>query len=246
MEASAIQHDGTTIDEQHEDRDSHHHGEQEDEDGDRAKLALETAQSILLAAEITLPTGDLARGGCYDSLGNYYALPEHIVSDPVNLSFTQPPSEVSSLHDDDEDGYADTTDTKGAMSVVTDGEVCPEDDSREALERSEEDKDKDKDKKKKKEVNKGKGVVTTKAKGKDLVVVRARLSDGSKDVNVRVDKGDSVRVLSRKITEKAKVRFPIHNLLHLLPLSFLPSFLPSPVLLHTSSRMLFCSSQHSS
>ena len=42
------------------------------------------AQTILSAAEISLPTGDLANG-VYDSLGNYYALPEWIVCDPTNV-----------------------------------------------------------------------------------------------------------------------------------------------------------------
>ncbi|KAH8649952.1 hypothetical protein BX600DRAFT_442043 [Xylariales sp. PMI_506] len=46
--------------------------------------ALATAQSIITAAEITLPTGDLAKGA-YDSLGHYYPLPEWIVRDPVNI-----------------------------------------------------------------------------------------------------------------------------------------------------------------
>lgn len=48
-------------------------------------VALATAQSILDAADITLPTGNLGNGA-YDSLGNYYQLPSHIVSDPVNTA----------------------------------------------------------------------------------------------------------------------------------------------------------------
>ncbi|ETS86851.1 hypothetical protein PFICI_00679 [Pestalotiopsis fici W106-1] len=46
---------------------------------------LSVAQGILRAVEITLPTGDLANG-VYDSLGQYYALPEWIVRDPVNIT----------------------------------------------------------------------------------------------------------------------------------------------------------------
>lgn len=45
---------------------------------------LATAQGILDAAEITLPTGDLAQGA-YDQLGNYYPLAEWVVADPTNL-----------------------------------------------------------------------------------------------------------------------------------------------------------------
>lgn len=45
---------------------------------------LATAQQILSAAEITVPSGDLA-DGAYDSFGAFYPLPEHIVSDPVDI-----------------------------------------------------------------------------------------------------------------------------------------------------------------
>lgn len=168
------------------------HSDAEQEEDDRA-TALATAQTILSAAEITLPTGDLAQGGAYDSLGNYYSLPEHVVSDPINISNSRPVSEASEV-EDEEDGYADTTDTKGAMSVVTDGEIGPEG-SQEALESGDEASSRREEK--------GKAVVNV----KDLITVRARLSDGSKDVNVQVDKGDSVRVLGRKVAEKAKARF---------------------------------------
>jgi len=51
-------------------------------------VALATAQSILDAADITLPTGNLAQGA-YDALGNYYPLPEWIVADPVNIGQQQ-------------------------------------------------------------------------------------------------------------------------------------------------------------
>ena len=47
-------------------------------------VALATAQGILTAADITLPSGDLAQGA-YDQFGNYYALPEWVVADPANL-----------------------------------------------------------------------------------------------------------------------------------------------------------------
>jgi len=46
--------------------------------------ALATAQSILTAADITLPTGDLA-SGAYDAFGNYYQLPGWVVCDPLNI-----------------------------------------------------------------------------------------------------------------------------------------------------------------
>lgn len=43
-----------------------------------------TAQGIVDAAGITLPTGDLTNGA-YDSYGNHYSIPESIVSYPTNL-----------------------------------------------------------------------------------------------------------------------------------------------------------------
>ena len=43
-----------------------------------------TAQSIIDAAGITVPTGDLCEG-CYDEQGGLYRLPQCIVSDPENL-----------------------------------------------------------------------------------------------------------------------------------------------------------------
>ncbi|GAP91745.1 putative ubiquitin domain protein [Rosellinia necatrix] len=58
-------------------------GVQSTDDDDTGGLA--TAQGILRAAEVTLPTGDLSNG-VYDSLGNYYVLPEWVVSDPTNIA----------------------------------------------------------------------------------------------------------------------------------------------------------------
>lgn len=55
-----------------------------DSDEHNPAVALATAQSILDAADITLPTGNLA-DGVYDALGNYYQLPAQVVSDPVNI-----------------------------------------------------------------------------------------------------------------------------------------------------------------
>ena len=43
-----------------------------------------TAQSILDAAAITVPTGDL-KNGAYDDAGNLYQLPEYVISDPENM-----------------------------------------------------------------------------------------------------------------------------------------------------------------
>lgn len=47
-----------------------------------------TAQSILDAAAITVPTGDL-KNGAYDEAGNLYQIPEHVISDPQNMVLDQ-------------------------------------------------------------------------------------------------------------------------------------------------------------
>lgn len=49
-----------------------------------AEGGLQTAQGILDASAITVPTGDLINGA-YDEVGNFYQMPEHIISDPANL-----------------------------------------------------------------------------------------------------------------------------------------------------------------
>ncbi|OAA53046.1 Small ubiquitin-related modifier, SUMO [Cordyceps fumosorosea ARSEF 2679] len=63
------------------------------ETNDNGQTALQTAQSMLNAAEISLPTGNLVNGA-YDSFGNFYPLPEWVVSDPQNII----------EHDQDRDG----------------------------------------------------------------------------------------------------------------------------------------------
>lgn len=136
-------------------------------------VALATAQSILTAADITLPTGDLAQG-VYDALGNYYSLPEYVVCDPQNI--TQPLGSDDGLGDTKVDLAADLDGVEDAIIDVDE------------VERRREEK--------------GKAVVDV----RDLITVRARLSDGSKDVNVSIGKDETVRSLALRIAEAAKVR----------------------------------------
>ncbi|KAL7794370.1 hypothetical protein V8C37DRAFT_376403 [Trichoderma ceciliae] len=142
-------------------------GESNPEDSQDEDSALATAQTILDAAEISLPTGNLVNGA-YDSLGNLYALPEWVVADPDNLV-----------------GEADL-DAKGDTSTAgeeTAGEEDDDDvDSEEAERRREE---------------KGKGVLDE----RELVTLRARLSETGRDIKVTVIKSDSVRIVIKKITE---------------------------------------------
>lgn len=140
---------------------------------DDPAIALATAQSILDAADITLPTGDLYNGA-YDAFGNYYQLPHPIVSDPLNLVW-RPGSEDEDLDDA-------KTDLTGCEETAEEREYADD----EAERRREE---------------KGKAVVDI----RDQITVRARLSDGSRDVNVAVDKADTVRSIARLIAEEAQV-----------------------------------------
>jgi hypothetical protein len=45
---------------------------------------VQTAQGILDAAGMTVPTGDLTNGA-YDETGNFYHMPEHVIADPDNV-----------------------------------------------------------------------------------------------------------------------------------------------------------------
>jgi hypothetical protein len=140
---------------------------------------LATAQSIITAAEITLPTGDLAQGA-YDALGNYYALHEWVVSDPSNMVED---SEETGVLQTDEDSKPD----KDAI-VASEAAIEEVEDEEEALRRREE---------------KGKAVVDD----REQITVMARLSETSQDIKVRIGKNESVRSLARKIGEEAGVSF---------------------------------------
>ncbi|OAQ81387.1 ubiquitin supergroup [Purpureocillium lilacinum] len=78
---------------------------------------LGTAQSILSAAEISLPTGDLANG-VYDSLGNYYQLPQWVVADPTNLA-----------DESDPDGKGGDLSTGAGETIAADFDDMPADDA---------------------------------------------------------------------------------------------------------------------
>lgn len=156
-------------------------GEEEEEEGSASPL--ETAQTLLNAADISLPTG-LLSNGVYDSLGNYYALPQHIVCDPVDV--------IDDALDEDAKGGGDGEDT-----TAEDDEFDDDDD------------DDDDDVVKSGREGKGKGVVAVTEK----ITVKARLSENGLDYEVLVGKTDSVRSISRKIADKASVskQLPLHE-----------------------------------
>ncbi|KAI1651636.1 uncharacterized protein F4817DRAFT_325077 [Daldinia loculata] len=144
-------------------------GEREDDDGTDG---IATAQSMLKAAEVTLPTGDLSNG-VYDSLGNYYALPEWIVCDPVNVT--------------EENGAQRNN---GDARRKGDGELAGEEDSEEEL---------DEDEALRRREEKGKGVANI----KNMVKVRARLSENLPDVVISVGVDESVRVFAKRVAEES-------------------------------------------
>lgn len=159
---------------------------------DRAE-ALTTAQTILSAAEITLPTGDLVNGA-YDKFGNFYAFPEHIVADPINISLTE---------EGEGGGGGAFGDAKGDLTA---GEETAEEDLA------------DEDEAARRREEKGKAVMDM----RDQVPLRARLSEGDRDVTLHVGRGESVRSVSRRIAEEALVCSPLHSC-PLFSLTFLSS-----------------------
>lgn len=130
---------------------------------------LTTAQTILSAAEISLPTGNLING-VYDSLGNYYQLPEWVVSDP------------SDVVDDDTD---DTRDAKGELAGIDDDTGAGEEDYNDDPEAEQ------------RRAEKGKAVVDE----RELITVRARLSETGRDFQVNVSKTDTVRSVAKKLAQ---------------------------------------------
>ncbi|KAF6834508.1 Ubiquitin domain-containing protein 2 [Colletotrichum musicola] len=134
---------------------------------------LATAQGIISAAGITLPTGDL-RQGAYDELGNYYPLTEWVVADPTNL-----------VEDDATIGGADEMSARDLKDDLAGGDETTE--------------ELDEDDNVKRREEKGKAVVDA----RDELSVLARLSETARDVTVRFVKSDNVRTVARKIQDEA-------------------------------------------
>ncbi|PHH92066.1 hypothetical protein CDD83_9092 [Cordyceps sp. RAO-2017] len=141
-----------------------------DDSNDEDLDGLATAQSILSAAEISLPTGDLANGA-YDSLGNYYQLPPWVVADPTNLA-QDAPLRHARTHSAAADASADDDDDE-------------DDDDDDLARRSSQ----------RRREEKGKAVLDL----RDQVVLRARLSETGRDIELAVAKSDTVRSVARHI-----------------------------------------------
>ncbi|KAK7416141.1 hypothetical protein QQZ08_012118 [Neonectria magnoliae] len=141
---------------------------------DDGSNGLATAQMILSAAEISLPTGNLVNGA-YDALGNYYQLPEWVVSDPQNL-----------VEEPDAGG-------KGGISIGGDDTTANDDMT--------EDDDDDEDEIEGRKREKGKEVIDV----RELVPLRARLSESGRDIKLSISETETVRSVARKIAQYANL-----------------------------------------
>jgi len=142
---------------------------------------LATAQSIIDAAGITVPTGDLCEG-CYDEQGVLYRLPQCIVSDPQNMAVSHSLDEDGGRADDEMDHEA-LSDGKLATDDASGDELISQD-----IERRRDEKGKTSE--------------------RDLIRVLARLSEGgAPDISLSMGKGHTVGFLARKVHQEANVRF---------------------------------------
>ena len=144
---------------------------------------LETAQGILEAVGVTIPTGKLTEG-CYDEQGNLYRLPEVIILDPTNVIPEQArPHRTSNI-----DGETMVGISEAKTAAIGSGRAedpAKEEDS-EAVERRRDEK--------------GKG------SERDAIKVRCRLSDrGGPDVVVLIGRSQTVGTLARRVQSEADV-----------------------------------------
>ena len=146
-------------------------------DDNSASLALATAQTILDAADITLPTGNLA-DGAYDLLGNYYQLPAHIVSDPLN---------IASGDDDNDDD-----DRFGEAKTAEDTTAGADDDDNE---------DREEEEAERRRLHKGKAIVNV----SHQVLAIVRLSNTARDLKLDIGKDESVSSIIHRIMEESNV-----------------------------------------
>lgn len=145
---------------------------------------LATAQSIVDAAGVTIPTGDLSEG-CYDEQGVLYRLPQCIVSDPENMA------QRTHSAADDITRDSEVTQEEDDTEALSDGKLATDDASGDEL--ITEDIERRRDEK-------------GKTSERDLIRVQARLSDrGGPDLVLSLGKGQSVGFLARKIQQEAGV-----------------------------------------
>ena len=181
----------------------------------------ETAQSIIDAAGVTVPTGDLCQG-VYDEQGVLYRLPRCIVSDPVNIvvgdvglggsgSGSGSESEGSDGGADDDLGFETDENEHGDRKVgyVQEGEGVESGDElikngagarARVLARSADDEASIERERERRRDEKGKTIE------RDLIRVKARLSDrDGADVIVALRKTQNVGFLARKLQQEVGV-----------------------------------------
>lgn len=145
---------------------------------------LTTAQSIVDAAGVTIPTGDLSEG-CYDEQGVLYRLPQCIVSDPENMAQRTHSAADGTTRD------SEVTQEEDDTEALSDGKLATDDASADEL--ITEDIERRRDEK-------------GKTSERDLIRVQSRLSDrGGPDLVLSLGKGQSVGFLARKIQQEAGV-----------------------------------------
>ncbi|KAL3480135.1 hypothetical protein BJX99DRAFT_220778 [Aspergillus californicus] len=151
---------------------------------------LSTAQTIIDAAGITVPTGDLCQG-CYDEQGVLYRLPRCIVSDPENMVIESQDTDTEDNEDDEEEGDVDVgfevDDGKFALDEASGDELIAGDAG-------------DDDDSERRRDEKGK------TSERDLIRVKARLSDrGGPDIVIAIKKTQNVGYLARKLQQEVGI-----------------------------------------
>lgn len=150
----------------------------------------DTAQSIIDAAGVTVPTGDLCQG-CYDEQGALYRLPQCIVSDPENMVQTDDATGGGTMDNCFEDDDDDDDDDDDLEEDLSDGKLAVDNGSGDELITDDLEQRRD---------EKGK------TSERDLISVRARLStSGGVDLVLSVGKNRSVGFLARKIQQETDV-----------------------------------------
>ncbi|KAL2835903.1 hypothetical protein BJY01DRAFT_65628 [Aspergillus pseudoustus] len=151
---------------------------------------LGTAQTIIDAAGVTVPTGDLCQG-VYDEQGVLYRLPRCIVSDPENIvvesaGVDEPGGSTDEDEDEDEEGGFETDDRKTALDEASGDELIEDG----AVERERE----------RRRDEKGK------TSERDLIRIKARLSDrDGPDLVISVKKTQNVGFIARKLQQEAGI-----------------------------------------
>jgi hypothetical protein len=140
---------------------------------------LTTAQTIIDAAGVTVPTGDIC-DGCYDENGALYRMPEPVVSDPEDVVDSPIPEETKYQMTAESLGDDEVSSSKLAIDADSDEELVTK------LERRREEKGKRNE--------------------RDLVKVTVRLSDrGGPDLVVSIGKEQTAGSLARKVQSDARV-----------------------------------------